>query len=105
MRIVLSTAPPEVAPELARALVEERLAACVNIVPAVRSIYQWQGELCDDAEALLVAKTSAARVPALTERLVELHPYDVPEIIAVALAPGEGNAAYLEWVAEGVKER
>ena len=104
MRIVLSTAPPEVAPDLAKALVEEQLAACVNIIPAVRSIYRWQGELCDDTEALMVAKTTAERLTRLTARLGELHPYDVPEIVSIALEPGEGNAAYLEWVAASVGE-
>ena len=99
MRIVLSTAPPDRAPELARALVEERLAACVNIVPAVRSIYRWQGELCDDGEALLVIKTTAGQVGRLAARLAELHHYDVPEIVSVPLAAGEGNPAYLAWVA------
>jgi periplasmic divalent cation tolerance protein len=102
MRIILSTAPPERAPELARNLVAERLAACVNIVPAVRSIYRWDGELCDDEEALLVIKTTGERAAALTERLVDLHPYDVPEVVSVALEEGEGNAAYLAWVAASV---
>lgn len=102
MRIVISTAPPDKAPELARTLVEERLAACVNIVPAVRSIYRWQGELCDDAEALMLIKTTAAQVGPLAARLGELHPYDVPEVVSVALEAGEGNAEYLAWVVENV---
>jgi periplasmic divalent cation tolerance protein len=102
MRLVISTAPPDRASELARQLVEERLAACVNILPGARSIYRWQGELCDDEEAVLLIKTVAGRVAELSTRLVELHPYDVPEVIGLELVPGEGNPAYLEWLASCV---
>ena len=105
MRILISTAPPDQAPGLARALVEERLAACVNVVPGARSIYRWQGEICDDAESLLLIKTTAAQVAPLSARLVELHPYDVPEVVSVALEAGEGNPAYLAWLAESVGDR
>jgi len=102
MRLLISTAPPDEAAELARRLVEERLVACVNILPGARSIYRWQGEICDDGEAVLLMKTEQARVSELTARLVELHPYDVPELVSLELAAGEGNPAYLEWVRECV---
>jgi periplasmic divalent cation tolerance protein len=95
--LVLSTVPSdEKGAEIARRLVEEKLAACVNIVPGVRSIYRWQEKLCDDAEALCIIKTRASLFPALRKRLVALHPYEVPEILALPVAAG--HTAYLEWV-------
>ena len=97
--VVLSTAPDEsVAAELAAALVERRLAACVNLVPGVRSLYWWEGELQDDAEVLMVCKTDARRLDALTSMLQEMHPYDCPEVVAL---PVEGGAeAYLAWITD-----
>ncbi len=97
VHVVLVTAPDaEVAARLARAIVEERLAACVNVVPGVRSIYRWQGAVQDDSEVLLVMKTRADRVDALGARVRELHPHDVPEVLALAAAGG--SADYLAWV-------
>lgn len=81
---------------LARALVDERLAACVNRVPGVRSTYRWQGEVIDDGEELLLIKTTAERLPALKARLPQLHPYEVPELVAVPVA--DGHDTYLDWV-------
>ena len=96
--VVLVTTPsPERAAEIARALVEERLAACGNVVPGLRSIYRWEGEVHDDAEALLVLKTTRGRLEALRERVLALHPYEVPEVIALPIEAG--NARYLEWIA------
>lgn len=96
--VVLVTTPtPERAAELARALVEERLAACGNVVPGLRSIYRWEGEVQDDPEALLVLKTTRARFEALRDRILALHPYQVPEVIALPVEAG--SAAYLAWVA------
>lgn len=96
--VVLVTAPSaDVAAELARALVEERLAACGNILPGVKSIYRWQGRVHEDAEALLVLKTTRTRFEALRERVLALHPYDVPEVIALPVEAG--SAAYLAWIA------
>ena len=96
--VVLVTAPtPERAAEIARALVEERLAACGNVVPGVRSIYRWQGKVEDESEALLVLKTTRARFEALRERVLALHPYQVPEVIALPVEAG--SAAYLAWIA------
>jgi periplasmic divalent cation tolerance protein len=97
VRVALSTAPDaDVAARIARALVEERLAACANLLSPVRSIYRWQGRVEDDTEVLLVIKTRADRVDALAERLRALHPYDVPEL--VVLPVDAGLAAYLDWV-------
>jgi periplasmic divalent cation tolerance protein len=101
--VVLSTFPDaETAARIARTLVGERLAACVNLVATVRSIYRWQGAINDDAEALAVIKTTAERYPALAARIVQLHPYHVPEIIALPLA--EGHPPYLAWLAGQVDE-
>jgi periplasmic divalent cation tolerance protein len=100
--VVLSTAPdPETADRLARALVEARLAACVTRVPGVVSLFRWQGELEQTEEVLLLLKTHAARAPALTRMLSELHPYEVPEILVLPVAAGLG--AYLDWVREATE--
>ncbi len=86
----------ETAARLARVLVEERLAACVSRVPGVVSTYRWQGRVCVDEECLLLIKTTEARLAALRERLVALHPYAVPELIAVPVVAG--HAPYLDWL-------
>lgn len=100
--VVLSTFPSQdVAASVARTLVEERLAACVNIVPAVRSIYRWESAIHDEAEVLAIIKTTAERLVAMRERLVELHPYDVPE--AIELPVVGGHAPYLAWVTGNVE--
>ena len=98
IRVVLCTCPDEtVASELATGLVEAGLAACVNVLPGIRSIYRWQGDVQDEAESLMVIKTGENRFAALRGWLVEHHPYDVPEVIALPVE--EGLPAYLEWVA------
>jgi periplasmic divalent cation tolerance protein len=95
--VVLVTAPgADRAAEIARALVEERLAACGNVVPGLRSIYRWEGRVQDDAEALLLLKTTRDRFEALRERILALHPYQVPEVIALPVEAG--SAPYLEWI-------
>ncbi len=94
---VLTTAPDaEVAERLGRTLVEERLAACANVLVGVTSIYRWKGKVEREAEVLVILKTTAERVEALQERVVELHPYDVPEVIALSVYTG--HAPYLDWV-------
>lgn len=96
------TAPDaEKAAALARALVEDRLAACVNIVEPVRSIYRWEGKVEDEREALLVVKTTAAAFERLRERVLALHPYQCPEIIALPIA--QAHAPYLAWLAGSVE--
>lgn len=98
--VVFCTAPPAAAEGLARALVEARLCACVNVLPGVRSVFRWQGAVDTADEALLVAKTTRAVVPALTERIRQLHPYEVPEVLALPVAAG--LPAYLAWLGESV---
>jgi periplasmic divalent cation tolerance protein len=95
--IVFSTCPDGgVAESLARALVEASLAACVNILPGLKSIYHWNGSVQSDEEVLLMIKTTGACFPALRERLVELHPYEVPEVVALPIV--DGHHAYLRWI-------
>ena len=97
--LVLCTCPTAaVAAELAHAVVEADLAACVNVVPAVRSIYVWNGAVQTDDEALMVIKTTAGRFPGLRETLVAKHPYELPEVIAVPIA--DGHDPYLQWLAQ-----
>lgn len=99
IRAVLVTAPdPETADRLGRTLVEERLAACANLVPGVVSLYRWDDEVQRDEEVLLVLKCTAPGVDDLRRRVVELHPYDVPEVLALPVT--EGHAPYLQWVRE-----
>jgi periplasmic divalent cation tolerance protein len=96
--VVLVTVPtPDRAAEIARVLVEERLAACGNVVPGLRSIYRWEGKVQEDDEALLLLKTTRARFEALRDRVLALHPYEVPEVIALSVEAG--SAAYLGWIA------
>lgn len=96
VRLVLVTAPPDEAPQLARRVVEEGLAACVNLVEPVRSVFRWQGAVEEADEVLLVLKTSVPTLAALRARIQELHSYDVPEFLVL---PVEGGAeAYLDWV-------
>jgi periplasmic divalent cation tolerance protein len=97
--IVFVTVPdPDVGARIGRTLVEERLAACVNVLPGLRSIYLWKDAVADEAEALCLIKTRPALFDRLEARLRELHPYDVPEILA--LKPVLGNADYLRWLTE-----
>ena len=99
--VVLVTAPTAgAALELGRTLVGERLAACVNVVPAITSIYTWQGKREEATEALLLIKTEARRYDALERRVLELHPYSVPEVLALPVEAGA--RAYIEWVRESV---
>jgi periplasmic divalent cation tolerance protein len=96
-RLVLCTCPDQtVARDLARQLVEQRLAACVNLVPGLTSVYHWQGKLEQGTEVLLLIKTTAARYAALEKAIQARHPYELPEIIAVTLT--DGLPAYLKWI-------
>lgn len=100
-RVVLVTAPDaDTAARLARTLVEERLAACGNLVPGVRSIYRWEGRVCDEAEVLLILKTTAEGAEALRARVVALHPYACPEVLVLPVEAGHGP--YARWVREAV---
>ena len=98
IRIVFVSIPREEAKTFARKLVEERLAACVNIVPKMESYYWWDGKVLEDSEALLLIKTTAARFDDLQQYIVDRHPYDLPEIVALPVA--QGLEGYLKWVAD-----
>lgn len=100
--VVLTTAPSrEVAQGIASALVEERLAACVNIVPGVSSVYRWEGRVESEEEVLMVVKAAAAAFSRLEARVRDLHPYDVPEL--VALAPEAMSAGYRQFLEENTE--
>ncbi len=102
IRLVVTTCPDEgVGEAIVRALVEERLAACGNIVSGVRSIYWWGGRVEADGECLVLLKTRTERLDEMAQRLYELHPYDVPELLSLRV--DRGAAAYLDWVVEETK--
>ncbi len=97
VRVVLTTAPTvEVAEELGGAVVGERLAACANVVPGVTSIYRWEGALEREGEVLVILKTTIGAGEQLRARIVELHPYDVPEVVVMSVE--SGHEPYLAWV-------
>lgn len=96
VRIVFCNCSPEEAPTLARRLVEEKLAACVNVINGMTSFYRWEGELCEEAESVLLIKTTDERYEVMAEKLTSYHSYDVPEIIGVDSAEVAGP--YAEWV-------
>ena len=102
VRVVLVTAPPgDPAVAMARLLVDERLAACVNILPGVRSIYRWEGKVADEPEELLVIKTDKTRFKELVKAVKAVHPYAVPEVIALRVK--EGHRDYLRWLFDAVE--
>lgn len=103
IRILVVSVGPDRAEELARALLDERLVACVNVVPGVRSLYRWRDAVCDEAEALLVMETSAEDLDAKIARIAALHPYELPKILA--LEPSSVLPAYLQWVIDESRPR
>jgi periplasmic divalent cation tolerance protein len=95
--VILSTVPDaDKAAEIAKALVEDHLVACVNIIPGLRSIFRWEGKLTDDAEVLCIIKTARDRFDQVAARIKSLHPYSVPEVIALPIV--RGFDPYLEWI-------
>ncbi|HKU27115.1 MAG TPA: divalent-cation tolerance protein CutA [Candidatus Sulfotelmatobacter sp.] len=101
-RIVLSTAgSQEEAHKIAHFIVEHHLAACVNIVPHIESIYRWQGKMESSTEWLLLIKTTQEKFPAVRDAVGRLHSYDLPECVVLAIE--DGSAPYLEWIAESTK--
>jgi periplasmic divalent cation tolerance protein len=99
--VVFVTAPAEEAVTLAKTLVDERLVACVNIVPGLRSIYWWQGKVEDEPEVLCIMKTRTTLFEPLRDRVQELHSYEVEEIIALPIMAG--NPPYLDWIKENTQ--
>jgi len=101
VRVIFVTGPEtDTLRSIGRVLVEEGLAACVNVVPGITSVYRWEGEIRTEPEAMAIIKTTEDLVQAARLRVAELHPYDVPEFIAMEVA--EGSPAYLRWVRESV---
>ncbi|MGH1363050.1 MAG: divalent-cation tolerance protein CutA [Calditrichia bacterium] len=99
--LVFCTVPDhDTAKQISNVLVTERLAACCNLVPGIRSVYMWQGNICEEEEIQLFIKTSAEVYDSLEKRLLELHPYDVPEILALPVM--RGLSTYLKWMDEHV---
>ena len=98
--LVLTTWPANADPAiLATTLVDERLAACVNLLPEMDSIYRWQGRVERDRERQVIIKTTRGRLEALKRRIATLHPYELPELIVLPIV--EGSDAYLRWLADG----
>lgn len=103
MRVMLCNVPPEAGPRIAKALVEARLAACVNVLPPVRSVYIWNGQLCEDTELTLIIKVSEQRVQATRERLLELHPYELPEVLVLPVDVDASHTPYVQWVRDNTR--
>ena len=97
-RVVLITAPPAKAEELAQKVIEKRMAACVNIIDKVKSIYHWKGGAKKDTESLLIVKTATKKVESLINFVRENHLYEIPEVVSMTIA--EGNPDYLNWLDE-----
>lgn len=95
--VYVTCGSPAEATAIGRSLVGERLAACANIIPAMTSIYHWEGAVSEDNETILLLKTTPARLDAVTERVKALHSYDLPCVVALPLVAG--NADYVDWIA------
>jgi len=100
--VYVTAGSEEEALKIGRTLVAERLVACANVIPRIRSIYRWKGEICEEEEVLLVMKTRSFLFPSLMQRVLELHSYEVPEIVAFPIA--QGLPGYLDWVLENTLE-
>ena len=98
MKLVLTTAPEKEAERIARALVGERLCACAQVLPPMRSVYWWKGKVEDAEERLILLKTDEVHLARLEARLTELHPYEVPEFVAMEVE--HASAAYSSWLKE-----
>jgi periplasmic divalent cation tolerance protein len=100
--VVLTTLPADTdGAGFGRALVDERLAACVNLMPPMESVYRWEGQIAQERERQVIIKTSRDRLAALWDRVRELHPYEVPEFLVLSIV--DGNEAYLRWVGDATK--
>ena len=101
--IYITTKDRSEAEKIARVLVEEKLAACANIIDNMSSVYRWEGNVVTDNECILVAKTSYSNVHPLTKRVKEIHSYEVPCVISLKISEQEGNPEYLNWLVNSVK--
>jgi periplasmic divalent cation tolerance protein len=102
--IYITTETAEDARHIGAALLEERLAACINIIDGMESMYWWQDEIESAEECVMIAKTTESNVEALTNRVLELHDYTCPCVVSIALDPEEGNPDYLAWLRNEVKK-
>ena len=98
----VTTGSKEEARKICKTLVEENLIACANIIPSVNSVYRWKGEVCDEEEVLIIAKSTGSNWERMKERIRELHSYEVPEIIAMAIE--KGSSDYLNWISSEVEQ-
>lgn len=103
--VYITTKNKDEARNIGKKLVQEKLAACVNIVDGMESIYRWEGEIVEDNEAILIAKTPYHNVKELTERVKELHSYDCPCVISLQLSEQEGNEEYQKWLIKNSKRQ
>ena len=101
LKVFCTVPDADTAERIANAVVESKSAACASIVPGLTSVYRWKGEICRSAELLLIMKTTAERYITLERQIRSLHPYEVPEIVAVEIA--EGSADYLSWIDESTR--
>lgn len=103
--VYITTKNRQEAKSIGRELVKEKLAACVNIIDGMESIYRWKGEIVEEQEAVLIVKTPYHNVKKLTDRVKELHPYECPCIISLQLAEQEGNEEYQRWLLKNSKKQ
>ena len=100
--IAVTTCPTlEIATQLANSVVEQRLAACVNIIPSIKSVYKWKGKIENDDESILIIKTMKQQLASLEKLILRLHPYETPEFISMPIE--SGSKAYLDWIAASIK--
>lgn len=102
--VYITTANKEEARKIGRILVEEKLAACVNIMDGMESIYVWEGKIEEDNECVMIAKTHASKISKLTRRVLDLHSYDCPCVASISIAEGEGNPDYMDWIEKNSKD-
>ena len=98
LKVFCTVPDAETAERIANAVVGSKSAACASIVPGLVSVYRWKGEVCRSAELLVIMKTTSERYPVLEKEILSLHPYELPEIVALPIETGHG--AYLEWIGE-----
>jgi periplasmic divalent cation tolerance protein len=98
--VLMTCADEEESEEIAYALINEKLAACVNIIPKIKSVYRFEGSFCCDSEVLMIAKTSQAKFDLLKKRVTEIHSYKLPEVIALPVS--DGLKGYLDWIDESL---
>jgi periplasmic divalent cation tolerance protein len=99
--VLITASSVEEAENIAKSLVEEKLVACVNIIPQIKSVYWWEGKVCKDDEIMVISKTKQSLFTAVMDRVKSLHSYEVPEIISFSIS--EGSPEYLNWIAKVVK--